>query len=203
LAEQFPSREDLILPTAFGNVLRAFEDYSLHLYGFEAIKGWSRLHGAMPKDFRELIGSNQASCDMWVSLWVVSVVLAAESLFMLPWPFQIIVAGACVSLAWFCVSRAREAAIDWGEWVKAAFDLYLPKLCKQLGYGLPKTADEVKRFWNGFSGVTNFGLKESLEQMDAYRAAPTSDEDAKSGEKSSDRREGPEESEEEAVDADA
>ncbi len=39
-ARQFPDQERWLLPTAFGNTIRAFEVYPRVMYGLEAIEGW-------------------------------------------------------------------------------------------------------------------------------------------------------------------
>lgn len=43
LGEEFPDKEEYLLPTPFGNVLRSFEIYPRYMYGFESIDGWGRL----------------------------------------------------------------------------------------------------------------------------------------------------------------
>jgi hypothetical protein len=43
---------------------------------------------------------------------------------------------------------ALERARAWGELVKSAFDLYLPDLANKIGYELPRTACERRRFWD-------------------------------------------------------
>ena len=59
LAANYPSKEKLILPTSFGNTVRAYEDYSRVVYGFESIHGWARLQGLMSKEFRETLGGDR------------------------------------------------------------------------------------------------------------------------------------------------
>jgi hypothetical protein len=43
LVVQFPSEQRLILPTRFGNAIRAFEDYSRQVYGADGIPLWIHL----------------------------------------------------------------------------------------------------------------------------------------------------------------
>ena len=42
---------------------------------------------------------------------------------------------------------AIQLTYAWGDLVKAAFDCYLPALAERLGYKLPSTAKERKKFW--------------------------------------------------------
>ncbi|HET6250481.1 MAG TPA: hypothetical protein VFE47_22525 [Tepidisphaeraceae bacterium] len=180
LTLELPSREELILPTSFGNVLRAFEDYSSHIYGFDAIIGWSRLQGVIPKDYRDLVDGSQANCDMWVNLWIVTLALGVDwTLAMNDWHHRAVSIVAAIAIAWFCTFQARAAARKWGEWVKASFDLHLPALCKQLGYTLPDTTAEIRKFWNIFANVIVYGRADWLPSMDKYRAKPSADDDKK------------------------
>jgi len=52
LAERFPDRIEHVLPTKFGNCLRAFEVYSRVIYGIEAIQGWPRLISVIQTEYR-------------------------------------------------------------------------------------------------------------------------------------------------------
>ena len=69
-AQRFPSREDQILCTSFGNTFKAFEDYPRVMYGFESIQGWSRLNTiVLPKEFRETLSSTRSLTDFWANIW--------------------------------------------------------------------------------------------------------------------------------------
>ena len=78
----FPSREDLQLPTSFGNAVRAFEEYPLLMYGIESITGWSRLHAVVPKEYRETLSGMRSSMDFWMNLWFLSFVVMGEYLYL-------------------------------------------------------------------------------------------------------------------------
>ena len=80
-ATQFPSQEDLVLPTSFGNVVRASEDYSRIVYGFESINGWCRLQALMSKEFRDELSKDKARVDLWLNLWLLTIVLSMPRLF--------------------------------------------------------------------------------------------------------------------------
>ena len=48
---------------------------------------------------------------------------------------------------------ARSRASAWGDLVRSAFDLYLPNLAKQMGYTLPGTIEERRKFWSKMNSV--------------------------------------------------
>lgn len=152
-AIRFPNEERLLLPTAFGNTIRAFEVYSFVMYGLDAIPGWTRLIMLMSDSSRELVESAKAQMDFWINIWLLSLLLFGEYL-----------AGAIVTkqrgslwwlaaipLAWAASSRARSAAANWGELVKAAFDVYLPELREKLEIGADLAPKDEHEQWEDLS----------------------------------------------------
>lgn len=172
-AQRFPSKEGLVLPTAFGNTVRAFEDYPRVMYGFESINGWSRLNAVMATDFREAIASMRAITDLWVNLWFLSVLVMAEYLIIAGWSSRfmdnslIFVAGTIAAL--LASRQARMAAEQWGEWVKAAFDVFLPDLCLKLGYKHPKNRETEHELWYTLSQAFVYRNAPSLGKLVSFR----------------------------------
>lgn len=153
-AERFPPREDLILPTAFGNTLRAFEAYPGVMYGFDAVGGWNRLQAVIPGDYRELIEEAKSQVDFWVNVGALSALVLLEYAGLafitrtLPdsWLLFFIVIPPVVA-PW----RARRVALNWGDLVKSAFDVYLPKLHEVLELERPLNSVSRKEQWINFS----------------------------------------------------
>jgi hypothetical protein len=79
LAQEFPDEEEYLLPTRFGNAVRAFEIYSRVMYGFEATEGWARLLGVIPVEFRTLLDSAEAQTSVWVNVWFLSLLVILDS----------------------------------------------------------------------------------------------------------------------------
>jgi len=160
-AEQFPSKEYLILPTSFGNAFRAFETYPQALYGIDAIPGWYRLLAVVPNEYRVLMDAARGRVDLWANATFLGFLVTIEFLIAVIWsrvatgslpgrrvlwiPFVTIV------ISFLAYRFARDAAIEWGHWVKSAFDLYLPALRKALEFTAPKTAGEERSMWSGFN----------------------------------------------------
>jgi hypothetical protein len=135
LAERFPAEESHLLPTAFGNAIRAFEVYPHVMYGLDAIPAWPRLTMVMPEGSRTLIEAAKSQMDFWVNLWLLSLVLTLEyiGLAIFTQEFGNPLSLLALLLALLASNRARNAAIMWGESVKAAFDIYLSDLQEKLG----------------------------------------------------------------------
>jgi hypothetical protein len=155
-AEEFPSEESRLLPTRFGNAIRAFEDYSRVVYGFEDIQGWDRLLTVIPTDFRQLIDDAKAQTDFWLNLWAVGCLIIMVYMGSVAW---ILTFGTSIidkeygghwqsllwsSTLWYLVlaivlvriarRMAKRAAVEWGNVVKAAYDTFLPELGQNLGF---------------------------------------------------------------------
>jgi hypothetical protein len=167
LALEYPEQRELVLPTRFGNVLRAFEMYAGDVYGVESIHAWPRLLAVVPKDYQAMLADARAPVDFFVSLVFISFILGAVALirtgtclFSDPstTPMWVFLAAAAVAVfvARLCYLAALSSAIAWGEVVKSTFDLYLPALASAMGYQLPKTAGERRKFWEALASQFQF-----------------------------------------------
>lgn len=153
-AEQFPDDERWLLPTAFGNTIRAVEVYSRVMYGLDAIVGWNRLLAVISKEYAVQVDDAKALMDFWVNLWFLSLVVLAEYLGLVLYTRQfntLFIPLVIVGLALFACVRARSTAIEWGDLVKSSFDVFLPSLCKKLGFAKPTTIEEERSLWQMFS----------------------------------------------------
>jgi hypothetical protein len=153
-ADWYPREAAYVLPTAFGNAMRAFENYSVDMYGADAIVLWVRLLAVLPADFRQMMNAAKAQTDFWVNLWLIGYLLLVENLLLIVryerfgawW-----VAALAAILIIVAPRHAKLAAVAWGDYVKASFDLYLPELREKLKHPVPTTAEEEKRQWNEIS----------------------------------------------------
>jgi hypothetical protein len=153
LAEDFPDRDEFVLPTAFGNTIRAFETYPRRMYGISAVRGWSRLIAVIPSEFMERLESSKTQVDFLVNLWCLSIVFALECLCVAMStgsPVPVWIAGVSVLIAFLFSRRARSAAAGWGELVCGSFDVYLPELKTKLGFDQIHGRDE-RDIWQSFS----------------------------------------------------
>jgi hypothetical protein len=157
----FPSLPALTLPTRFGNVVRSCETYSLTVYGVDCIPAWLRLAGVIPASFQSAIDNARAEVDFFVNMTFLALALAfacAASLLVMPYfvldpPVvrRLIALPVSVFVMFISYEAAIYRARAWGEFVRSAFDLYLPVLAAQLGYSLPAGKDERRKFWEDFN----------------------------------------------------
>jgi hypothetical protein len=153
-AKRFPDEYAWLLPTALGNTIRAFEVYARLTYGLDAIIGWNRMLAVIPKDYRELVDTAKAQMDFWANLSFLNI-LSTVQYFAFAynrhelrqfWLVAIILALCC-----FSYLMAIGAAVEWGDLVKAAFDVFLSELRQKLGFPLPEGNEADRRLWTGFS----------------------------------------------------
>lgn len=164
IAERFPDDETWLLPTSFGNTIRAFEVYSRKMYGLGSIQGWSRLLSVLPEEFRNAVDASKAIVDFWVNLCFLCLVIIIEYLILILRSHQMILIWfPLVALAIAVISyyRAKSAAISWGGLIKSAFDVYLPDLWKKLGFS-PKSSEDEIALWHKFSQAIIYAHPESM-----------------------------------------
>jgi len=173
VARRFPDSEDLLLPTAFGNTILAFEVYSRVMYGIDAIPGWPRLVMVMPDNDREVVDTAKAQMSFWVNIWLLSLIFFVEylALSIITGQRGTIWAVVSLPLAWFASRRARNAAVMWGEVVKASFDVYVPALRKKLELDASLPPDQERRQWANISGAM---ILRNPEFLPSYRDRGTS-----------------------------
>lgn len=163
-AECFPYDEALVLPTAFGNVIRAWEVYPLVMYGVDAIPGWDRLVFIIPESVRPLINQDKAYVDFWLNVWILDILLLFEyvTLVMLTHESGSMWALASIPAAFVASVKARDAAMAWGKSVKAAFDVYLPDLRRKLGLRADLTREEEREHWTMMSRAMAYRKPDAL-----------------------------------------
>ncbi|MBV9652990.1 MAG: hypothetical protein JOZ42_00355 [Acetobacteraceae bacterium] len=163
------------LPTAFGNAIKTFETYPEETYGADGVRLWPHVAAVAPKPLVEATTETRAQVDFMVNMTFFSLLVAicgaAKTVCEVPWsdamaairaheiaralsflPRDDVVWCLGTVAAGWCFYKLAVALIPaWGQAVKACFDVGLPALATQLGFTLPKTEAERRRFWQSFS----------------------------------------------------
>lgn len=167
-AEYFPDREGLLLPTAFGNILRAFEIYPRIMYGIESIDGWSRILAVIPKDYRELMDNAKTQVDFWVNVGFLSFLLFLEYACLAIYTKSLgewWIAALILLAAILSPHFAENSAVEWGDYVKASFDVFAPKLREALNINQPADRDDEEKQWTAFSQAIIYRLPERMPEL--------------------------------------
>jgi hypothetical protein len=168
LAEEFPDKEEFLLPTPFGNVLRSFEIYPRVMYGLESIDGWGRLLTVIPKDYIELIDAAKSQVDFWINMAVVFILLQIEYVglvYIFGNHLNLWIVLLFIVLGTIPPLRATSAAREWGDFVKSAFDIFAPKMRESLGFNSPKDRDEEANQWTSFSQAIIYRLPDRIPEL--------------------------------------
>ncbi|MCY3935850.1 MAG: hypothetical protein OXG09_07670 [Chloroflexi bacterium] len=157
--QRYPERHLRLQPTAFGNVLRAFEAYPRIVYNMDGLSIWSRLLAVLPNAVIDRLDRAKSQVDFWLNVWILSLVIllsyAANTLLSLRihWEWlPVLLIGLALHSSW----QARMAAVDWGHHVKAAFDVYRHELRRLSGYGAPRDPAAEREFWGQYSEAVMF-----------------------------------------------
>lgn len=165
----YPEREQLILPTRLGNVIRCFERYPRQQYGMVAVTLYERLLGVADKTFASAIESQRSLFSLMLNSSFLSFCLGGLVLLRgLLDPAFLYTASGLVS--WLCVvavllvvayaayAGAIGQARAWGGLIRTAFDLYRRPLLVALGYArVPLTLQEERALWRRISQQILFG----------------------------------------------
>ena len=168
MVEMFPDKEDLLLPTSFGNIIRAFEVYSRIMYGLDAIPGWKRVITVVPENYRKLVDAAKAQVDFWINSWFLALLTLLEYIVLSSISKNIInlwIPFLLIFVIWLSYSRAKYSAVYWGEYVKSTFDIFLPELRIKLGGAENIVIEEERKFWEQFSKAVLYRDKSILDKI--------------------------------------
>lgn len=128
----FPKNDDL-LPTRLGNILRSAERRPLKRYGLDAIVCWSRLWLLLPEAPRTDLTTARNDLNAAARVWLWSVLFMIWGPIFGAWWAM---GGAIVAL-WTYYTWLLDAASIYAELINAAFDTHRHLLYKSLRFPLP------------------------------------------------------------------
>ncbi len=209
MARRFPPKRERVLGSRFGNVNRAFEDYPEGAYGVFAVATWPRLSAVIPASFQSRLTDARAQVNCFVNLTFLALAFATVEIGRWLWNGAAAVAQDWVHTEVDFILSLREAVAhaDWtaflaamaalvaarvayelaldrakalGEQVRAAFDLYLGGLAKQLGYDLPQAEADRRELWKRLRRTWSYGdpTPETFRSKRPPDPPPGADEDA-------------------------
>jgi hypothetical protein len=177
----YPDQAAFVLPTKFGNAMRAFEVYARVVYGIEAIQVWNRLTLLLPSEVMDRVKDGRSMLDFLVNMLFLSTCTIAIYVVLFIWKRH---AAAWIiptsSLITICLASAYlpTAAMQWGEMVKSVFDLHRGLLAESLGLTLPKDPSEEVNMWREVSRMMVFRSREAFLAVAKYRKSDNEREDA-------------------------
>lgn len=170
----FPNYESQILPTEFGNLLRAAETYAGERYGIDSVPIYPRLVHVVPESFQKKFDQSQDQLSFLLNCALLSVIFAFFSLVSFglvlidTYPNQkidlinnvdnnkfmlIYILGFFFGLL---IAKTFQRAslvnvVIYGDLIRSVFDLFRFDLLRQLKIKLPDNSSNEARIWEDLS----------------------------------------------------
>lgn len=182
---RYPDEAEWLLPTRYGNRIRAAEVYGRAVYRLEAVTGSYRISSLLPAEFRELLSGARAQLDFCISLVVGGVLAGALFLGLAAyrgafgadyWP-----AAAAAAMIAIGYALAVQLAMPYGAYLRAAFDLGRGPLAEALGLVIPADPVEEQRMWEAVSRMFTYRSRANFEKLGKYRATAEAAPDGEAG----------------------
>jgi hypothetical protein len=167
----YPEDAD-VLPTRLGNVLRSAEKYSYNRYAADTVLLWTRLGHLFPPTFLANHTGYLASLEFLSVLTVGLSALSAASALTLAVTghgaliFIIVLLGGHL-FAYLAYLSAIQAAAQYGETLRAAFDLYRTELLVRMRLGVPSSLADEKARWQTLKAF----MEGDIHQLPPYSPA--------------------------------
>ncbi|SRR5258706_330360 len=177
--QTYPEDQGDILPTRFGNTLKAAENYTGERFGFDGVQFWPRLVHVIPAEYRQSIDAVRNELSFLVNMSILSftfsmlcllaifytmskttVNLGGAAVFLeflvktLPY-FIALVAGLLISIFFYNASLFSVGA--FGLMIRSSFDLFRLDLLKKMGLELPKNSIEEFETWYNLNELIILG----------------------------------------------
>ena len=179
---EYSSKEELHLPTRFGNILLSAEQYSNERYGMDAAFWWPRLWPLLPEEIKTDI---EESLTPVIALLNFALLIPIFSIIIWFWSFNhkstflvdampefivhLIPVILGFILAWIAYRSATLQAINYGTSIRAAIDLYRFNLLTALHQKPPKNQNEEEEIWKDLLAVLYMSDKSKIR--DYYYAS--------------------------------
>ncbi len=152
----YPRDPLLLKPTKLGNVLAAAEEYSMQLYKLDAVIWWPRLAPLLPDAFRAQVDVALIPMLAVLNLSLVFTLIAfiggGSAILLGPnWLLFIISIIGCCFLARASYRAAVSQAVDYGNWIRVAFDLHRHEILKQMHIPVPDNLIEETLLWTSLN----------------------------------------------------
>jgi len=173
----YPPPHAGIMPTKFGNILKASEAYTGTRYGIDAVEFWPRLLHVIPSSYRQAIDEVRNELSFLVNMSALSVVFYSLCILAIltnapsfpDWGRvlensirYITAAGLALFCNWFFNRAAIFSVADFGMMIRSAYDLFRLDLLKQFRLKHPKNSVEEFQIWKNLGELLVLG-KESLD----------------------------------------
>ncbi len=189
--QTYPEDQGDILPTRFGNTLKAAENYTGERFGFDGVQFWPRLVHVIPAEYRQSIDAVRNELSFLVNMSILSftfsilcvlaifytmsktnVGLGGSAVFLgfllksLPYLIAL-VAGLLISV--FFYNASLFSVGSFGLMIRSSFDLFRLDLLKKMELELPKNSIEEFETWYSLNELIVLGRHSLTFKQINYR----------------------------------
>ena len=172
--QTYPPPHVDVMPTKFGNILKASEAYAVTRYGIDSVQFWPRLWHVIPPSYQQTIENARGELSFLVNMSALSIVFfflcAGAILLNAPSPnhlildeflansIRYILAGGLAFLANRFFNRAALLSVgDFGMMIRSAYDLFRLDLLEQFQIKRPKNSNEEYEIWQNLGQLIVLG----------------------------------------------
>ena len=159
--ELYPRNPDKVMPTRFGNAMKAAETYGNEQYDLDVALLWTRITAVASDPVRDQLNQSRSVIDFFVGLWWLSIVFSVAAVFSGLYhdhPVQWAYVGVALLIApYFAYPRAIKATAWYREAVRALADLSRSDLAESMGLEMPDTLAEEREMWHALSNFVAWG----------------------------------------------
>lgn len=151
LRNRFPSDDQCLRPTLFGNLLASVSEHPRIAYSMEAALWWPRLSPLLPSFFVDSLAGTQAPMMALLNLSIVFSALATLGLLIAllakQWVLAIVLCGLLLLCSRLAYRAAVSQAAEVASMLRVAFDLYRYDILDQLGAAKPDSLAKERALW--------------------------------------------------------
>jgi hypothetical protein len=153
---------ETVRATVLGNIIESYNAYPWKRYRIEAEIYWSRLLQVIPPTFMSTMEEPRIGMDFSLTMATLATAYAVFALFVGPWLYPewmiwLLITGLSIGFAAFFYRLAVGSAIQLGELVRAAFDLFRLDLLEALYRPHPATLSMERGQWEEVSRLAMYG----------------------------------------------
>jgi uncharacterized membrane protein YvlD (DUF360 family) len=171
--QYYPPNPDDILPTKFGNILKASESYAGTRYGLDGVEFWPRLIHVIPPPYQELIEGSRNELSFLVNMSFLAIVFfvlcvvailynfIGPSLNSVSMPLKFVgfgyafqyAAAGLIALAcnWLFNKASTFSVSSFGIMIRSAYDLFRLDLLEKFRLKMPTDSDKEFYMWNNLN----------------------------------------------------
>lgn len=158
--QMYPLNLQSILPTSFGNILRAAEDYARTRYGIDSVTFWRMLVGVMPKEYKDNISQARSEVTFFVNCIILSIFSSVMfGIVAINNGSYIYLLGVLLSLylGTLFYKASTSSVLSFGEMVRGAYDLYRLDVLAKINIPIPSNSRDEFYTWRNLGEFVQLG----------------------------------------------